>query len=107
MCRAWPSISAGADTNAPAAVRSTDLWRSRCRELWIGCTQNLQFPRTGWRRLRCEKLFLDRLRYGVINHPVPNWSAFHTGQELIRNVVDLSDRGLNEEGSALASVRMP
>ena len=38
---AWPSISVGAVTNAPAAVRSTDLWRSPCRELSIGCTQNL------------------------------------------------------------------
>ena len=57
--------------------------------------------------MRCEKLFLDRLHCDVINHPVPNWSAFQTGQELIRNLVDLSDRGLNEEGRALASVRMP
>jgi hypothetical protein len=30
-----------------------------------------------------QKLFLDRLHCDVINQPVPNWSAFHTGQELI------------------------
>jgi phosphate-selective porin len=36
----------------------------------------------------------------MINESVPNWSAFHTGQEVIRGSGDLSIRGLNEQGSA-------
>ena len=36
----------------------------------------------------------------MINQPVPNWSAFHTGRQVIRGSGDLSVRGLNEQGSA-------
>src|ERR1039458_7216237 len=46
------------------------------------------------------KLFLDRQHCDMINQPVPNWSAFHTGRQVIRGSGDLSVRGLNEQGSA-------
>ena len=56
---------------------------------------------------RPAKLFLDTLHCDVINQRVPNWSVFHTGQELICSSVSLSVRGPYEQGSARRARSMP